>query len=168
MRIIAFILAILILSGCGTVETWKERRKNKTNVTETRTTTTEITETIDTSITIKSDSVVAIRPLDDLIKGKPIEARDGNNTVRVIFDSGTGMVRAVGTTEARNIPVKAKKIVKTNDQKAIKTKSKEVVTEQTKEKPQINWGLIIFLLMILLMAGVFLFRRARDGLIRRY
>lgn len=161
-------LITLLLSGCGMIEKWKERRKTKTDVTETQTTTTEITETIDTSITIKSDSVVAIRPLDDLIKGKSIEARDGNNTVRVTFDPGTGMVRAVGTTEARNVPVKVHKTVKTNDQKAVATKSKEFVIEQTKEKPNVNWQLITFLLMILLIAGVFLFRRSRDGLRRLF
>lgn len=130
--------------------------------------TSKTVEKIDTVVKVKKDSVVAVRPLDDLIKGKPIEARSGVSSVRVVYDGRTGNVRAVATSEEREIPVNMERITESSNHTDQVATTKEVVRQESKEFKNggFAWGVILTLLAVLIVGILLVYRRARDGLIR--
>lgn len=169
MRALLILILAVFLGGCGMLEKWKERRKSKETTTTTITTTTTTTEKIDTTVKIRKDSVVAVRPLDDLIKGKPIEATDGTNTVRVTYDPASGNVRAVGITEPHSVPVTMYRTKKSDNRTdEVATKKEIVRTEQIERGSSgFQWGFMVAILAIIVLVALYVFyRRPRDGLIR--
>lgn len=157
----------LLLSGCGTLERYKNRNEVEASSTITSATTTTIQEKVDTSVQIKGDSVVAVRPLDDLLQGKPIKATDGKNTVKVTYDKKTGDVRAVGITEPHQVEVTIDRTTHTKEatQKDDIVKTKDVIVEE-KRKGTSNflWGIIITLSILVIILILILSKKARDAL----
>jgi len=166
--IIALLLVAVFLSGCGTISRWKESRKTKEETQTSSLTTTKTVEKIDTVLKLKKDSVVAVRPIDDLFKGKPIEARDGNSSVRVTYDGSTGNIRAVGISEAREIPVSMERITESSNKVDQVATTKDIVRAETKEYKNSGfaWGVVLTLVVVLLVVILLVYRRARYGLIR--
>jgi preprotein translocase subunit SecG len=164
--IILFLLATF-LTGCGAMRRQKETNENQNTSITTSATTTTIQEKVDTSVLIKRDSVVAVRPLDDLLNGKPIKATDGKNTVRVTYDKKSGDIRAVGTTEAHSVPVVVDRITtsdnKTKKDVAIKTKE-VVVDEKRAGNNNFLWGIIVTLSVAVIGLILIISRKARDAL----
>ena len=157
----------VFLTGCGSLERWKERRKSKEETTTTSVTNITVTEKIDTTVQIRKDSVVAVRPLDDLIKGKPIHATDGTNTVKVTYDPTSGNVRAVGITEAHEVPVIMERTTNSeNKTDEVAIKKEAIKTEHTERGSSgFQWGFMVAILAIILLVALYLvYRRPRDGL----
>lgn len=180
-KLFALLMLAVLVSGCGTLERLKERRDSKhTSNTSTvgkttSNTTTKVVEKADTTIKVKKDSVVAVRPLEDLLQGKPIVATDGNNTVRVTYDPETEIIRAVGITEAHEIPVEIERITTVENETDEVVKSDEAVvnkemvrTEETdRGSSGFQWGFMVAILAIIVLVALYLvYRRPRDGLIR--
>lgn len=166
-KVLALLTVTLLLASCGTMERWKERRKTKEETTTTSVTNTTVVEKIDTTVSIKKDSVVAVRPLDDLIKGKPIEATDGGNTVKVSYDPTTGNVRAVGITEAREVPVFMERTTNSDNRTDVAEKKKEFTSTDHKERKNSGyaWGIVTALVAVLIIIVLILiYRKPRDGL----
>ncbi len=160
-------MVTVFLAGCGSLERWKDRRKSKEETTTTSVTNTTVTEKIDTTVKIRKDSVVAVRPLDDLIKGKPIHATDGTNTVKVTYDHTSGNVRAVGITEAREVPVIMERTTKSDNRTdEVATKKEAITTEHTERGANgFQWGFMVAILAVILLVALYVvYRRPRDGL----
>lgn len=167
-KIIALLLVAIFVSSCGTMK--KHHEEHTTSATETTKNdiAKTVTEKVDTTVTIKRDSVVAVRPIDDLLHGKPIQATDGGSTVRVTYDSISGNVRAVGITEEREVPITIDKTTVETDKTTSVAKSNEAIVQESKERKGANfeWSLILILFIIIAVIALYLifFRRPRDGL----
>ena len=166
-NLITLLLLASFLSGCGAMRRNSETNESQNTSITTSATTTTIQEKVDTTVLIKGDSVVAVRPLDDLLQGKPIESTDGKNTVRVTYDKKSGNIRAVGTTETHSVPVVIDRTTtsenKTKNDIAFKTK--EVIVEKKRAgSTNFLWGIILTLSIALIGLILIISRKARDAL----
>jgi uncharacterized protein YceK len=173
LRALFSIILIITLTGCGTVEKWRDSRHTKSDSTAVGTTTTNtvtnttVKDVVDTTVTVKGNEAVAVRPLEDLLNGKPIEATNNSTSVSVVFDKATGTIKATGRTEDRNVDVKINRTTEIKGKTAVEsdykseTKLKEAIKTEHKtveHKSKFWWGfavavISIFLLVILILLG---------------
>lgn len=184
-----FIL-LLVFCSCGTLKRSlnkskekesiesKESTKTAESVTNTLTTVQNrtITESIDTNIEIKSDSLKAEFTFDNLLDGDEIEEESEDITLNIKFDSVSNKVKVLATKKKQVIPVKAeKKTIEAINQQSL-TQSNKTVDEKkvlnsdklikkkrvdSEAKSGINWTLIIIFIILLIAIAWYLYRKFR-------
>lgn len=179
MRLLTAIIFIIALSGCANVSKWRDSRTSESDSTavevikETTATKTTIRDVVDTTVTVKGNEAVAVRPLEELLSGKPIEAENNWTKVYVTYDPETETVRAEARTEDLEVPVKIDRTTETEatsesvtDSKS-EVRSEEAVNTEEKiveQKSKFWLGVAVavifmFLLVILIMLARQYFRR---------
>lgn len=152
MKHLILIIACLSLSACGITKKHIETSAQEASLnaestvkTDVKTDATKdtdkksstvITEKIDTNITIPENTVTAAKDLDELIRSGVLFAQDGPTSVMVTYDPNTKSIKAVGKTEAHNVPVTSTKTTEIDE--AVKTTEETAISNNTQSNSTIN------------------------------
>lgn len=122
IRMVLILTLLVTLSGCGHASSTTVQRESVTARASDKVTRKIITEKSRTVVNVSRSDAQVQQPLTNLIEAGAIEARQGDTTVRVVYDDQTGMITATGVTEARQQPVDIERVtVVEENQKAIDT-----------------------------------------------
>jgi hypothetical protein len=141
--LIAIVVMILLLSSCGSVKrAINKNRSKKETTTQTETVTTKtVTETIDTLITIKPDSLTIEAAVDSLLKG--FDKIDETETTRTVIKYDTIRKKIIVNTyiKAKPVPVKFTRQTVQHSKSKQQTTVKEKQFTKTKdvERTASNW-----------------------------
>lgn len=132
-------------------------------------TSTKVTEQIDTTITIKSDTLKDVKSISDILRGDTLKSSD-NGLIIKIFKDATGLLQVVGIVKEKKVIVKSQKVTESSTKTIDKGKSitKENITTKVKvKKQQKNVAVVTktsywswwYLLLLLIPIGYYLYRK---------
>lgn len=167
MKKIIYLLALIpLLNSCGVFKKNISKTKNKEQtVTETKTAQTftsaatrTITETVQTDIEVKKDSLTTTGGQDELDAGAVIKSENANLVIETWKDPKTKKIISRATRKQLIIPVSVnKKTIEAINQGATFTQDKKAATKKSSESKNVNTSArtgvgvyIIWFLLILL------------------
>lgn len=134
--------------------------------------TTKTTEQIDTTLTLKSDTLSGAKSISDILRGDTLKAAE-NGLIIKVFKDATGLLKAIAIVKEKKVSIQKTKTTETKTK--IVDKGKSVANENVKTKVQVkkkeknltvetktsywSWW---YLLLLLIPLGYYLYRKLKS------
>jgi len=166
LAVIAILAMIFIslMTSCGTVKKLKHKSEIKSDSTDlTKTVLTQtVTERIDTTIEVKSDSLKQENSLSELLKGDTITEENDNLILKTYEDTVKKTVHTKAISKPKKVHVYQDKKTVTNlkQNKDVEVKKDIKESEKTVERTGIKWyWYVVFILLIILIITYIILRK---------
>lgn len=138
MKAIALLCLAITLASCGTIRKHTNKQESSSQTTQqvdTKTTTT-IREKVDTNVTVSGATSSLSAPIDQVLSGDTIRAKQGAATLSLHFDRQTRELIAEAKVEPISVPVRIDRettinqVQESSTQQEVTNKAKQVSTER--------------------------------------